>query len=296
MRKHRKWKKWAWGYLFIAPTIIGLLVLNIWPVFKTMILSMQESLGFNTYRFLGFDNYRRLFEDVEVWRGLKNTLVFSAISVPAGIFISLVLAWLMSKPIKGSSVYRVIFFTPMVAAPAAVTMVWSWIYNTEFGVLNYFLGFLGIPNISWLNNTRYTMLSIIIIAIWGSIGQQIIIMIVAIKNVPRNYYEAAELDGAGDWAKFFRIAVPLVSPSIFFLSVTGFIGALSQFDLIYMIYGTSSSAAVDSVKTIMYQYYRQAFVVQDKPYASAIATITLLIILALTLFQMKLQKKLVHYE
>lgn len=296
MRKHRKWKKWAWGYLFIAPTIIGLLVLNIWPVFKTMILSMQESLGFNTYRFLGFDNYRRLFEDVEVWRGLKNTLVFSAISVPAGIFISLVLAWLMSKPIKGSSVYRVIFFTPMVAAPAAVTMVWSWIYNTEFGVLNYFLGFLGIPNISWLNNTRYTMLSIIIIAIWGSIGQQIIIMIVAIKNVPRTYYEAAELDGAGDLAKFFRIAVPLVSPSIFFLSVTGFIGALSQFDLIYMIYGTSSSSAVDSVKTIMYQYYRQAFVVQDKPYASAIATITLLIILALTLFQMKLQKKLVHYE
>lgn len=296
MRKHRKWKKWAWGYLFIAPTIIGLLVLNIWPVFKTMILSMQESLGFNTYRFLGFDNYRRLFEDAEVWRGLKNTLVFSAISVPAGIFISLVLAWLMSKPIKGSAVYRVIFFTPMVAAPAAVTMVWSWIYNTEFGVLNYFLGFLGIPNISWLNNTRYTMLSIIIIAIWGSIGQQIIIMIVAIKNVPRTYYEAAELDGAGDWSKFFRIAVPLVSPSIFFLSVTGFIGALSQFDLIYMIYGTSSSAAVDSVKTIMYQYYRQAFVVQDKPYASAIATITLLIILALTLFQMKLQKKLVHYE
>lgn len=296
MRKHRKWKKWAWGYLFIAPTIIGLLVLNIWPVFKTMILSMQESLGFNTYRFLGFDNYRRLFEDAEVWRGLKNTLVFSAISVPAGIFISLVLAWLMSKPIKGSAVYRVIFFTPMVAAPAAVTMVWSWIYNTEFGVLNYFLGFLGIPNISWLNNTRYTMLSIMIIAIWGSIGQQIIIMIVAIKNVPRTYYEAAELDGAGDWAKFFRIAVPLVSPSIFFLSVTGFIGALSQFDLIYMIYGTSSSAAVDSVKTIMYQYYRQAFVVQDKPYASAIATITLLIILALTLFQMKLQKKLVHYE
>lgn len=296
MRKHRKWKKWAWGYLFIAPTIIGLLVLNIWPVFKTMILSMQESLGFNTYRFLGFDNYRRLFEDAEVWRGLKNTLVFSAISVPAGIFISLVLAWLMSKPIKGSAVYRVIFFTPMVAAPAAVTMVWSWIYNTEFGVLNYFLGFLGIPNISWLNNTRYTMLSIMIIAIWGSIGQQIIIMIVAIKNVPRTYYEAAELDGAGDWAKFFRIAIPLVSPSIFFLSVTGFIGALSQFDLIYMIYGTSSSAAVDSVKTIMYQYYRQAFVVQDKPYASAIATITLLIILALTLFQMKLQKKLVHYE
>lgn len=292
----KKMKKWAWGYFFIAPTIIGLLILNIWPIIKTVLLSMQESLGFNTWRFLGVDNYIKLFHDSEVWCGLKNTIVFSIVSVPAGIFISLVLAWLMSRPIKGSSLYRVIFFTPMVAAPAAVTMVWSWIYNTEFGVLNYLLGFLGVPNISWLNNTHYTMLSIIIIAVWGSIGQQIIIMIVAIKNVPKTYYEAAKLDGAGNWDEFFHITVPLVTPSIFFLSVTGFIGALSQFDLVYMIYGTGASAALDSVKTIMYQYYRQAFVVQDKPYASAIATVTLVIILILTLFQMKLQKKLVHYE
>lgn len=292
----RKIKHWAWGYFFVAPTIIGLLVLNIWPIIQTVILSVQESLGFNRYKFAGVENYIKLLGDSEVWRGLKNTFIFSGIAVPLGIFLSLLVAWLLCKPIKGSSVYRIIFFLPMVAAPAAVIMVWSWIYNTEFGILNYLLGFLGIQKISWLNDPHYTMFSIILIAVWSSLGQQIIILIVAIKNVPKVYYEAAELDGANEWAKFFRVMIPLVSPNIFFLTVTGFIGALGQFDLVYMIYGTGNSEALDSVKTIMYQYYRQAFVAQDKSYASAIAVVTLMMILALTFVQMRLQKKVVFYE
>lgn len=296
MQMKRKIKHWMWGYMFVAPTIIGLVVLNIWPIIQTLFLSLQKSLGFNRYEFAGFTNYIKLLSDSDVWLGLKNTFVFAVISVPAGIFLSLLIAWLLCKPIRGVSVYRMIFFLPLVAAPAAVTMVWSWIYNTEFGVLNYFLGFFGISKISWLNDTRYTMFSIILIAIWSSLGQQIIILIVAIKNVPKVYYEAAELDGANDRKKFFKIMIPLVSPNLFFLSVTGLIGALGQFDLIYMIYGTGNSEALDSVKTIMYQYYRQAFVVQDKAYASAIAVITLVIILLLTAVQMKMQKRLVFYE
>ncbi len=292
----RKMKHWAWGYIFVAPTIIGLIVLNIWPIIQTVLLSFQESLGFNRYEFAGLDNFYSVLSDTDVWLGLKNTFVFALISVPVSIFLSLIFAWLLCKPIKGTSVYRMIFFLPLVAAPAAVTMVWSWIYNTEFGVLNYLLGFLGIPKISWLNDTRYTMLSLIIIAVWGSLGQQIIILIVAIKNVPKTYYEAAEIDGATDRRKFFNIMIPLVSPNIFFLTVTGLIGALGQFDLVYMIYGTGNSEALDSVKTIMYQYYRQSFVVQDKAYGSAIAVVTLIIILVLTAIQMKLQKKVVFYE
>lgn len=292
----RKMKHWAWGYIFVAPTIIGLIVLNIWPIIQTVLLSFQESLGFNRYKFAGLDNFYSVLSDTDVWLGLKNTFVFALISVPVSIFLSLIFAWLLCKPIKGTSVYRMIFFLPLVAAPAAVTMVWSWIYNTEFGVLNYLLGFLGIPKISWLNDTRYTMLSLIIIAVWGSLGQQIIILIVAIKNVPKTYYEAAEIDGATDRRKFFNIMIPLVSPNIFFLTVTGLIGALGQFDLVYMIYGTGNSEALDSVKTIMYQYYRQSFVVQDKAYGSAIAVVTLIIILVLTAIQMKLQKKVVFYE
>ena len=121
----RKYKNYLWGYFFVAPTIIGLLILNIYPIFKTLLLSFSASTGFEEYVFSGLNNFTRVLKDREVWIGLRNTLIFSAVSVPGGIFISLLLAWLMSKEIRGRSVYRVIYFTPMVAAPAAVTMVWA---------------------------------------------------------------------------------------------------------------------------------------------------------------------------
>ncbi|MFQ7549178.1 MAG: carbohydrate ABC transporter permease [Blautia marasmi] len=161
------------------------------------------------------------------------------------------------QKIRGTGVYRVIYFTPMVAAPAAVAMVWSWLYNTEFGALNQLLGNLGFQTHSWLNDPKYAMLSIVIIAIWGGMGQQIIILIVAITNVPKTYYEAAAIDGANGFVKLFKITVPLISPSVFFLTITGFIGSLTQFDLIYMLYGNNTSKAMDSVRTIMFQYYRR---------------------------------------
>ena len=187
---------------------------------------------------------------------------------------------------------RVIYFTPMVAAPAAVAMVWSWLYNTEFGALNQLLGNLGFQTHSWLNDPKYAMLSIVIIAIWGGMGQQIIILIVAITNVPKTYYEAAAIDGANGFVKLFKITVPLISPSVFFLTITGFIGSLTQFDLIYMLYGNNTSKAMDSVRTIMFQYYREAFVVQDKPYASAISIIALCVIMIFTAVQFAAQKKI----
>lgn len=292
----RRYINWLWGYFFIAPTIIGLVILNIYPIFKTLLLSFSKSTGFEEYVLNGFQNYMRVFGDREVWIGLRNTLIFSAVSVPGGIFISLLLAWLMSKKIRGTSVYRVVYFAPMVAAPAAVTMVWAWLYNSEFGFLNQIIRSLGGETHSWLHDPSYALMSVIIIAIWGGMGQQIIILIVAITNVPRTYYEAADLDGANGFVKLFRITVPLISPSVFFLTITGFIGSLTQFDLIYMLYNANTSKAMDSVRTIMYQYYRQAFIVQDKPYASAISMVTLVVILIFTGLQFVAQKKMVHYE
>ena len=204
----RKYKNYLWGYFFVAPTIIGLLILNIYPIFKTLLLSFSTSTGFEEYVFSGLNNFTRVLKDREVWIGLRNTLIFSAVSVPGGIFISLLLAWLMSKEIRGRSVYRVIYFTPMVAAPAAVTMVWAWLYNSEFGFLNYVIKSLGGATHSWLHDPKYALMSVIIIAIWGGLGQQIIILIVAITNVPRVYYEAAEIDGTNKWQTYFMIYLP----------------------------------------------------------------------------------------
>lgn len=292
----RKYKNWLWGYFFIAPTVIGLIILNIYPIVKTLLLSFSKSVGFEEYTLMGVQNYLRVFQDRNVWVGLRNTLIFSAVSVPGGILISLLLAWLMSKKIRGTNVYRIIYFTPMVAAPAAVTMVWAWLYNSEFGFLNQILRRFGADTHSWLHDPRYAMISVIIIAIWGSLGQQIIILIVAITNVSKSYYEAADIDGASGVVKLFKITVPLISPSVFFLMITGFIGSLTQFDLIYMLYNANTSKAMDSVRTIMYQYYREAFIVQDKPYASAISMVALALILVFTGLQFAVQKKMVHYE
>lgn len=167
----RKYKNYLWGYFFVAPTIIGLLILNIYPIFKTLLLSFSASTGFEEYVFSGLNNFTRVLKDREVWIGLRNTLIFSAVSVPGGIFISLLLAWLMSKEIRGRSVYRVIYFTPMVAAPAAVTMVWAWLYNSEFGFLNYVIKSLGGATHSWLHDPKYALMSVIIMpygAVWGS--------------------------------------------------------------------------------------------------------------------------------
>lgn len=283
---------WWWGYFFIAPTTIGLLVLNFYPIFSTIIMSFSESGAFNTFEFAGAQNYTTLLSDSQTWVSLKNTLIFSLTSVPIGILVAVVLAAMMSQKIKGVGLYRVLYFAPMLAAPAAVSMIWRLIFNTDYGILNSILN----SKIDWLNDPKLAMLSIVIISIWSNLGQQIIILIAAITGVSQELYEAASLDGAGPIRQLFSVTIPQVSPSIFFLSITGFIGAIKQFDIIYMIYGILDSPALNSVRTLMYTYYIQAFVAQNKAYASAIVMVVFLVVLAFTVIQFIGEKKFVNYD
>lgn len=292
----KKHSEWAWGYFFIAPTIIGLLVLNIWPILQTGVLSFSEYLGFNQFKLTGLQNYQRLLDDELVWESLRNTLVFTFLSVPIGIFIALIIASMLSTKIRGVGVYRVLYFLPMVAAPAAVAMVWRWMYNTDYGILNAIIEKMGGKGISWISDPKYAMLSMVIIAIWGGLGNQIIILIAGITGISKTYYEAAEIDGAGPVRRLISITIPLVSPSIFFLAITGMISALRQFDMIFMIYNNSTNPAIDSVRTIIYQYYTQAFTANDKAYASAIVMLAFGVILIFTVIQFIAQKKWVHYD
>lgn len=287
-----KHSDWWWGYFFVAPTIIGLLILNFYPIFKTILMSFSESGAFNTFEFNGIQNYITLLSDSQTWISLRNTLIFSFTSVPIGIFIAIILAAMMSQKLKGIGVYRVLYFAPMLAAPAAVSMIWSLIFNTDYGILNSIFG----THISWLSNPKWAMFSVVVIAIWSGLGQQIIILIAAITGVSKELYEAASLDGAGPVRQLFAVTIPQISPSIFFLSITGFIGAIKQFDIIYMIYGTSGSPAMDSVRTLMHTYYVQAFVAQNKAYASAIVMVVFVVVLIFTGVQFIGEKKFVNYD
>lgn len=299
---NKKYADWLWGYFFVLPTAIGLIVLNIYPIFKTLLMSFSSSGMFGKTEFSGVENYQKLFADIssggEVYHAIINTLVFTVASVPIGIAISVILASLMSQKIKGVGLYRVLYFMPVVAAPAAVTMVWRLMFNEQYGVLNAISRAIGGDGISWLNDTRFSLMSIIIVAIWGSLGQQIIIMIGAITSVSQSYYEAADIDGASGPRKLWAITVPLVSPSIFFLLITGMIGALKQFDIVYMLYGKTNGvqSVMDSVRTLIHKYYMEAFTVLDKTYASAIVMVTFLIIMVFTVIQFIAQKKWVYYD
>lgn len=292
----RKRAEFIWGWVFILPTMIGLVVLNIIPIFQSIYQSFFKTGAFGRGNiFVGTENYERLFSDGMVWQALLNTLKYAVIEVPFSIAIALVLAVLLNRKIKGRSVYRAIYFMPMVAAPAAVAMVWSWLYNTRFGLLNHLLAKIGLGPVEWISDPDIAIVSVAIVGIWSVIGYNMVLFLAGLQEIPRDYYEAAEIDGANAVQQFFKITVPLISPTMFFVVVTRVIASLQVFDTIFMMIDRSSPA-LTKTQSLVYLFYRYAFVENNKGYGSAIVVLLLCIIMVITVFQMIAQKKWVHYD
>lgn len=288
----RKRNEFVWGWVFILPTMIGLTVLNLIPIVRTLYQSFFKTGDFgkgNTY--VGFSNYIKLFHDSEVWQALFNTVKYAVIEVPVSIAIALVLAALLNQKSRGRSTYRTIFFLPMVAAPAAIAMVWRWLYNTQYGLINHLLG----TKISWISDPKIALYSVAAIGIWSIIGYNMVLFIAGLQDVPRTYYEAAEIDGATGIMQFFHITVPLISPTIFFVSITRIIGAFQVFDLIYMVMDKTNPALVKT-QSLVYLFYKYSFTNDNKGYGATIVVVLLVLILSITILQMIAQKKWVHYN
>ena len=289
----RERAEFVWGWTFILPTMLGLLILNIIPIFQTIYQSFFKTGSFGRGNiFVGAENYERLFSDGMIWQALLNTLKYAIIEVPFSIAIALVLAVLLNRKMRGRSIYRAIYFLPMVAAPAAVAMVWSWLYNTRFGLLNHLLGKIGLGPVEWLSDPNISIVAVAIVGIWSVIGYN---MVLFLAEIPRDYYEAAEIDGANSVQQFFKITVPLISPTMFFVVVTRVIASMQVFDTIFMMIDRSSPA-LTKTQSLVYLFYRYAFVENNKGYGSAIVVLLLCIIMVITVFQMIAQKKWVHYE
>lgn len=290
-----KKKNWIWAYGFVAPTILGLLILNIIPIFQTFYLSFHKSGAFGKGdKFIGLKNYTKLFSDPQVWQATWNTLRYMLLVVPPTIVISLILAVILNSKIKGRNFYRSVYFLPMVAAPAAITMVWKWLYNTQFGLINHVLGYFGVAPIAWIDDPQFAMYSVAIIGIWGSIGYNMILLLAGLQEIPKDYYEAATMDGATPIKKLFSITLPLLSPQIFFVLVTSIISSLQVFDTIYMMI-LNTSPAYDSTVSLVYLFYNNTFKYSDKGYGSTIVILLLAIIMLITVIQVRLQKKWVNY-
>ncbi|MDD2981079.1 MAG: sugar ABC transporter permease [Hespellia sp.] len=291
----RQKKDWIAGYLFIAPVTIGLLIFYIWPFVQNVWFSFNDVNKFNISTFIGLQNYAEMFQDSEVWSTFGNTLKYVICTVPVGLFLSICIAALLNAKIKGTSIYRTLYFLPSVTMAAAVSMVWKWIYNEKMGILNTAIRAAGGEGHGWLTDPKTALFMIMIVGLWMSVGYNMIILLAGMQGISKSYYEAAAIDGAGPFAQFFRITIPMLTPTIFFVMITSIISGFQVFDVVYMMVGKTNPAYA-ATQTVVMLFYRKAFDYGYKGYAAAISILIFAAIMIVTVIQLIGQKKWVNYD
>jgi multiple sugar transport system permease protein len=273
----------------------GLITLNIIPIIQTVLQSFHQAGDFGqSSTFVGLSNFVALFKDPQVGQAALNTFAYALIEVPFSILIAFIMAVMLNQPVIGRTVFRTIFFLPMVASPAAVAMVWRWLYNNNFGLLNHILSTIGLRPVVWVSNPQGAIGAIAVIGIWSCVGYNMVLLLAGLQEIPRDYYEAASIDGAGIVRQHLMITVPLLSPTIYFISVTRIIAAMQVFDLIFMVMD-KANPALPKTQSLVYLFYQYSFVENNKGYGAAIVIFLLVIISILTVINHLVQKRWVHY-
>lgn len=293
--RRKRVQDWLWGYLMILPIVVGTTIFSIIPLIQSFYLSFTKWGAFGSYSWGGLSNFQRMLTDSNLALALRNTLVYTILSVPLSIAVSILVAVLLNTRIRGVSVYRTLYFLPVVTMPAAVGIVWRWLYNADFGIINHVLNLVGIEGPRWLTDPSLALYSLILVSVWSSIGHNMVILLSGLQGIPSVYYEAAEIDGANSYVQFFRITLPLLSPTLFFVTVTSLISAFQVFELIFLMIGPDS-LVIRQTQSVVFLFYREAFINMDKGYASAISLLLFVIIMAVTVVQFSLQKRWVHYD
>lgn len=281
------------GYLFLVPNIIGFAIFTFIPILASFILSFTSWDGFGDIKFIGLANFKALLSDAVFKESMWNTLVFVLGSVPITLILALLVAMLLNKGIKGIKIIRAAFFLPYITAALAVAVVWQLLYHPTLGPINQTLMSMGIENPPrWLASTSTAMLSVIIMYVWKMIGYYMIIFLAGLQGVPRQLYEAADIDGANAWHKFKSVTWPMLSPVMFFSSIIAIINSFKVFTEVYVLTGGGPGHATD---VLVYNIYVQAFKKYNLGYASAMSYVLCIIIIAITVIQFRGQKKWVNY-
>ena len=282
------------GYLCIAPWLIGFLALTLGPMVFSFIISLSRWDLISAPRFVGLGNYSAIFaDDFRFRQSLWVTARYAALALPLGMAGSLGVAMLLNLNLKGMRVFRSIFYIPAILPGVAVTMLWMWILKPQGGVLNYFLGLSHVSPKPWLSDPNWALPAFVIMSLWG-IGGGMIIYLAGLQSVPTQLYEAAEIDGAGSWKKFWTITLPMISPTILFNLVMGIIGSFQVFTASYIM--TPGGGPGYSTLFYVLYLYQKAFRYLQMGYASALAWILFVIILALTLIVFRTSARWVYYE
>ncbi len=293
---HRQKTEIFWGLLMIAPVTVGLIIFYFYPFFRVIRDSFHNIGAFDADQgFVGVENYSKMFTDEDMWGALGNTFKYVGIIVPLSLLLALLIAVLLNAKIKGRGFFRVIYFLPAITMSVAVSMVWRWIYNGDYGILNGLLTSMGLSPVGWLSDEGVALLSVSSVVIWTNVGYYMIILLAGIQGISKGYYEAAEIDGATGWQKFRKITLPLLTPTIFYVLIMLVISTFQIFGEIYMMI-FQKSIAIKYTQSIVMHFYRYAFTFSQKGYASAVAVLLFVIIMSLTVFQLKMQKKWVNYD
>ena len=294
--RRRAFAEAALGVLFTLPWLIRLAVLHIYPILAALYYSFTRYSVVQAPVWIGLDNYHKLFfRDSLPMKALYNSAYYSIGAVPLGLILALFLALLLNQKIHGLSFFRSVFFIPSVVPAVASSILWLWLLNPRVGLINYVLTSVGLPRIPWLSSALWIKPAFILMSLWG-IGWTTVIFVAGLQDVPRHLYEAAEIDGAGAWAKFWSVTVPMLSPTIFFNLVMGIIGSLQIFGPAYVMLAGPSGGPQDSALFYVLYLFRQAFQYFEMGYASALAVVIFLVILALTLLVFKSSELWVYYE
>jgi multiple sugar transport system permease protein len=295
--RRKFWKETGVAYLYLLPTLVILGTFSFWPVIKSMELSLFNWDMISPVKtFVGLRNYSDLlFKDEEFWKAINNTLYYVVGTVPVTIALSLGLALLLNAKIRLRSFFRVSYFLPYVTSVVAISMVWKWIFNADYGLLNYMLGWIGVSPQRWLIEPALAMPAVMIMTIWRHLGYSIIIFLAGLQSIDKTYYEAAKVDGASGWQMFRYITWPLLSPTTFFIIIISTIGAFKVFSEIFILF-SSGSGPLRACYTIVFFIFDKAFRDWEMGYASAGAWLLFLLIFALTLVQFRVSRNRVHYS
>jgi multiple sugar transport system permease protein len=290
MRRREELTAW----LFISPIVLGILIFQFYPTLFSFYISFNQWNLLSPPKWIGLNNYVELFT---IDRFFKNTMIntatYALATVFAGLALGLIFAVLLNQDIRGKYLYRAIYFVPVIAPTVAVALLWQVLYDPNFGVFNGLLRMVGIHGPNWLGNTTWAMRSIIFEAIWAGLGFTILIFLAGLQGISQEYYEAAEIDGANAVQKFFFITMPLLSPTTFFLLVTGVIGSFQVFDIPFVMTG---GGPANSTQMVVMYLYNNAFVIQKMGLAAAVAFIVFVVIIILTFLNFRISKRWVFYE
>ncbi len=281
------------GYILVLPIVLGLLIFSLGPVFGSLYLSFTSWDLFGAPEWIGTQNYTRLFADELFVKSLRNTVYYTLLAVPTGTVLSLAVALALNRKVRGTTLFRTVYFLPSVCSEVAIAVVWVWLYMPELGLFDVLLSSVGISPPPWLTSTRWAMPSVSIMAVWGGLGYNMVIFLAGLQSISQEYYEAAMIDGANRWQSLRRITLPLLSPITFFIVIMSVIGSLQVFASVYIMTGGGPYYAT---LTIAYYLFRNGFEWFKMGYASSLAYVLFMIILVLTAIQWRLQRRWVFYE